>query len=78
MNGILRQDGNTDDLLFDVAYLVSFLSQGTTLETGTLIFTGTPSGVGMGMVPSVWLRDGDEVEVFIDGIGTLRNKMVFI
>lgn len=78
MNGELRQDGNTDDLLFDVAYLVSFLSQGTTLEAGSLIFTGTPSGVGMGMKPKVWLKDGDKVEVFIDGIGTLTNKMVFM
>lgn len=76
LNGRTVQDGNTDDMIFGVAELVSFLSRDSTLLAGTVVLTGTPQGVGMGSNPQRWLRDGDEVEVSIEGIGTLRNRVV--
>src|SRR5215472_6166689 len=69
------QDWTTSDMIFDVPTLVSFLSQSTTLLPGTLIFTGTPHGVGMSRNPPRWLRDGDVVSVAIEGIGTLTNPV---
>lgn len=78
VNGEVRQDTNTSDLLFNIPRIISFISQSTTLEKGTVIMTGTPSGVAMGMVPApVWLKNGDEVQVSISSIGTLSNKMDF-
>lgn len=77
VNGEVRQDTNTADLLFGVKDIVAFVSQGTTLEKGSVILTGTPGGVGMGFSPPKWLADGDVVEVAIDKIGTVQNKMVF-
>ncbi|KAL2844358.1 hypothetical protein BJY01DRAFT_248184 [Aspergillus pseudoustus] len=77
VNGEVRQDTSTGDLLFGVKEIVAFVSQGTTLEKGSVILTGTPGGVGMGLSPPNWLRDGDVVEVSIESIGTVRNKMVF-
>ena len=78
VNGQVRQDSNTNDLLFGVRELVSFLSQGTTLEKGTVILTGTPAGVAMGMKPTpLYLKGGDIVEVKIEGLGSCKNKMVF-
>ncbi|KAJ9149937.1 Ureidoglycolate lyase [Pleurostoma richardsiae] len=78
VNGEVRQDSNTDDLLFDVPHIIGFLSQGTTLEKGTVIMTGTPAGVGMGMKPSPkYLKDGDVVEVIIEGLGSTKNVMKF-
>jgi 2-keto-4-pentenoate hydratase/2-oxohepta-3-ene-1,7-dioic acid hydratase in catechol pathway len=76
LNGRLVQDWRTDDMIFDVADLVAFLSAGTTLLAGTVILTGTPHGVGMGQDPPRWLRPGDEVTVTIEGIGTLRNPVI--
>ncbi|KAK6460365.1 degradation of aromatic compounds [Scheffersomyces coipomensis] len=78
INGKLRQDSNTDDLLFNVPKIIAFLSQGTTLEKGTVIMTGTPSGVGLGFKPPKYLQNGDIVEVSIEKIGTLHNKMHFV
>ena len=77
VNDELRQDTNTSDLLFGVTDIVSFLSQGQTLEEGTVIMTGTPSGVAMGMSPPKWLKDGDVVKVTIEHLGSIENKMVF-
>lgn len=77
VNGELRQDSNTNDMLFNVAHIVSFVSQGTTLEAGTVIMTGTPAGVAMGMNPPKYLRNGDVVEVAIENLGSTRNVMVF-
>jgi 2-keto-4-pentenoate hydratase/2-oxohepta-3-ene-1,7-dioic acid hydratase in catechol pathway len=78
VNGESRQDSNTNDLLFDVREIIRFISQGTTLERGTVIMTGTPSGVAFGMKPKpVWLKDGDIVEVKIEHLGSTRNKMAF-
>jgi 2-keto-4-pentenoate hydratase/2-oxohepta-3-ene-1,7-dioic acid hydratase in catechol pathway len=78
VNGESRQDSNTNDLLFSVKKTTSFISQGTTLEQGTVTLTGTPSGVAFGMKPKpVWLKDGDIVEVKIEHLGSTKNRMVF-
>jgi 2-keto-4-pentenoate hydratase/2-oxohepta-3-ene-1,7-dioic acid hydratase in catechol pathway len=76
LNGKTMQDSNTNQLVFPVDEIVSYLSNIFTLEAGDLIFTGTPPGVGMAMKPPVWLQPGDIVEVEIDGLGTLRNPVV--
>jgi 2-keto-4-pentenoate hydratase/2-oxohepta-3-ene-1,7-dioic acid hydratase in catechol pathway len=73
INGEVRQDGNTSDLIFDVPMLVSFLSSITTLVTGDLIFTGTPEGVGAAQ--GKYLADGDVITTTIDGIGTMSNRV---
>jgi 2-keto-4-pentenoate hydratase/2-oxohepta-3-ene-1,7-dioic acid hydratase in catechol pathway len=77
VNGEERQNTSTGDLLFGVEEIVSFCSQGTTLQAGTIILTGTPSGVAMGMKEPRYLNDGDLVEVRISKLGSLRNKMAF-
>ncbi len=69
------QDSNTSNLIFPVDQLISYLSQVFTLESGDLIFTGTPPGVGVARIPPVFLRDGDVVEVAIEGLGCLRNTV---
>jgi 2-keto-4-pentenoate hydratase/2-oxohepta-3-ene-1,7-dioic acid hydratase in catechol pathway len=75
LNGEVMQDGTTSKMAFSVAELVSFLSHGTTLEPGDVIFTGTPPGVGMARDPKVFLKPGDEVTVEIQGLGTLTNPV---
>ncbi|KAI9836761.1 MAG: hypothetical protein M1819_000926 [Sarea resinae] len=77
VNGEKRQNTLIGDLLFSVRDCLSHLSRGTTLRKGTVIMTGTPMGVAAFMSPPAWLKDGDVVGVEIEGIGTLRNKMVF-
>ena len=77
VNGEVRQDSNTDDLLFNVASIISFLSQGSTLDKGTVIMTGTPDGVALGMPEPKWLRNGDVVEVEIEQLGSCVNKIVY-
>jgi 2-keto-4-pentenoate hydratase/2-oxohepta-3-ene-1,7-dioic acid hydratase in catechol pathway len=78
VNEELRQDSSTSDLLFGVKEIISFVSQGTTLEQGTVIMTGTPAGVGMGMKPEPrYLNNGDIVKVSIEHLGSVRNKMVW-
>jgi 5-carboxymethyl-2-hydroxymuconate isomerase len=76
LNGVVLQDGNTDDLIFDVPYLVAYASNVFTLEPGDLILTGTPSGIGWAHDPKIALKDGDVVEVEIEGIGILSNPVV--
>ena len=76
VNGEIRQDSNTADLLFDVPAMVSFLCASLTLEPGDVIATGTPSGVAMGMTPQKWLQTGDVIEAEVQGIGVLRNRVV--
>jgi len=76
LNGKVMQDSNTKQLIFDVGYLVSYLSQVVTLKTGDLIFTGTPPGVGVARKPPVFLKGGDVVEIEIEKIGVLRNPVV--
>ncbi|KAK4867427.1 hypothetical protein LT330_000937 [Penicillium expansum] len=77
VDGEVRQEEYVADLLFDCAYLVSYLSQGTTLQKGSVIMTGTPGGVGAGLSPPKYLVPGTQMDIFIDGIGTLRNGVVF-
>ncbi|KAI9856916.1 MAG: hypothetical protein M1824_005070 [Vezdaea acicularis] len=78
LNGKTMQDSNTKDMIFGVAKTIAFLSQGTTLLPGDLIFTGTPQGVGMAMKPKLWLKDGDMVEVSLESVGTCTNKVEFV
>lgn len=75
VNGEVMQHCSTGDMIFDVPTLIEFLSGSTTLEPGTLIFTGTPSGVGMARKPPVFLKAGDSVEVEISRLGVLRNPV---
>jgi len=75
VNGELRQNSNTKHLLFDIPHLISELTSGMMLKAGTIIATGTPSGVGGGMVPQQFLKAGDIVECTIEKIGTLRNTV---
>lgn len=103
VNGEVRQQESVGDLLFDTAYLISYLSSGTTLQAGSVVMTGTPGGmykhpthpdadkkqnnalttdesclgVGMGMDPPQWLKPGDQVEVKVSKIGTLRNEVKY-
>ncbi|KAJ5133962.1 hypothetical protein N7448_001017 [Penicillium atrosanguineum] len=77
VDGEVRQEESVSDLLFDCAYLVSYLSQGTTLQKGCVIMTGTPGGVGAGLTPPRYLVPGTQMDVSISGIGTLRNGVVF-
>jgi 2-keto-4-pentenoate hydratase/2-oxohepta-3-ene-1,7-dioic acid hydratase in catechol pathway len=74
INGELRQDGKTQDMIFDIPTLIETCSRGITLVPGDVIATGTPSGVGMGFSPPKWLRQGDVVRVEIDGIGAIENR----
>jgi 2-keto-4-pentenoate hydratase/2-oxohepta-3-ene-1,7-dioic acid hydratase in catechol pathway len=76
LNGETMQDSNTRNLIFKVPDLVSYISQVMTLEPGDVISTGTPSGVGVGRKPQVFLKPGDVVEVEVEGIGTLRNAVI--
>lgn len=73
----VRQDSNTDDLIFKLPRIIQHLSRGTTLRKGTVIMTGTPSGVAAFMNPQRFLEHGDVVEVEIEKIGRLKNKYVF-
>lgn len=76
VNGQLRQDGNTTELIFGVEYVVWYLSQFMVLEPGDLINTGTPAGVALGMADQPYLRPGDTVELEIDGLGRQRQAFV--
>lgn len=76
VNGHRYQDGNTRTMIFDVAALVSYISQFMTLLPGDVISTGTPPGVGLGQKPPVYLRAGDVMELGIAGLGTQRQRVV--
>ncbi len=76
LNGEMMQDSNTRNMIFKVPKLVSYISQIMTLEPGDVISTGTPSGVGVGRKPQVFLKPGDAVEVELEGIGILRNEVI--
>jgi 2-keto-4-pentenoate hydratase/2-oxohepta-3-ene-1,7-dioic acid hydratase in catechol pathway len=75
VNGELRQDGLTRDMIFDIPTLIETCSRGITLYPGDVIATGTPAGVGIFRDPKVLLQDGDEVSVEIEGLGTLTNPV---
>ena len=76
LNGETMQQSNTRNLIFPIDFLIAHLSQFVTLEPGDLIFTGTPEGVGAGRKPPVFLKSGDQLEVEIEQIGILRNRMM--
>lgn len=76
VNGEVLQDSNTKQMIFGVAELISFISQGITLEPGDVILTGTPVGVGFARTPPVFLKEGDVVEIEIERIGILSNPVV--
>lgn len=75
LNGQIMQSGSTDDMIFTVAQIVSFISQDTTLLPGTVILTGTPPGVGFARRPPVFLRRGDTITVHVEEIGALTNPV---
>jgi 5-carboxymethyl-2-hydroxymuconate isomerase len=75
VNGEVRQKDSTKNILFDFAYIISYLSTFATLKTGDLICSGTPTGSGARLNPPQWLKAGDAVEVDISGVGTLRNPI---
>ena len=76
LNGEVMQDSTTANMIFGVAEIVSFVSQGITLEPGDLIITGTPAGVGAFRDPPVWMAPGDEITIEIDGVGSITNPVV--
>ena len=75
VNGVVMQDGNTAEMIFDVPTLIEVLSEVMTLEPGDVIATGTPAGVGYARKPPLFLKDGDVCEITIGGIGTLSNPI---
>jgi 2-keto-4-pentenoate hydratase/2-oxohepta-3-ene-1,7-dioic acid hydratase in catechol pathway len=75
VNGATMQDANTSDMIFSVATLIHEISRGTTLLPGTLILTGTPSGVGFTRQPPVFLKDGDTVTVSVEKIGEVTSRV---
>jgi 2,4-diketo-3-deoxy-L-fuconate hydrolase len=76
VNGIRRQNGSTSTMIFKVPFLVSYVSEFMTLEPGDLISTGTPPGVGLGLKPPVFLREGDVMELEVEGLGRQRQRVV--
>ncbi len=76
LNDKIMQDGNTDDFVFDIAYVVSYLSKFMTLLPGDVVSTGTPHGVGLGFNPPLYLKPGDIIELGIDGLGVAKQKVV--
>lgn len=75
VNGVLKQDGNTGQMIFDIAETIVQLSKGMTLLVGDIIATGTPSGVGFARTPPEFLKPGDEVTCTVEGVGTIRNRI---
>jgi len=76
INGETLQHSNTRELIFGAPELIEYISRFVTLEPGDIISTGTPAGVGLGRTPPRWLRDGDEIVIDIEKIGTLRNPVI--
>ena len=76
VNGKRMQSGNTNKMIFNVNFIVSYLSNYMSLQSGDIITTGTPSGVGMGMKPQVFLKAGDELKLSIDNLGEQNSKVV--
>jgi 2,4-diketo-3-deoxy-L-fuconate hydrolase len=76
LNGKMMQDGNTDDLIFNIPQLISYTSQFMTLLPGDVISTGTPAGVGLGFTPNIYLKQGDVVELGIEGLGISKQNVI--
>jgi 2-keto-4-pentenoate hydratase/2-oxohepta-3-ene-1,7-dioic acid hydratase in catechol pathway len=77
VNGELRQDSNTSDMIVKIPEIIEFCSQGTTLQAGSVILTGTPSGVGYAMKPPRWLQPGDQIEITV-GPMTLIHGIKYV
>ena len=75
VSGDLRQDGGTELMIFDIAYVIAHISKFTRLEPGDIIATGSPGGSAIEMDPQAWLKAGDALEVDISGVGTLKNPV---
>ena len=75
LNGEVLQDARTDDLIFTIPVLISYITNWITLDPGDIVLTGTPEGVGVFRDPKIAMKDGDVVEIEIDGIGVLRNEV---
>jgi 2-keto-4-pentenoate hydratase/2-oxohepta-3-ene-1,7-dioic acid hydratase in catechol pathway len=75
LNGQLVQDGNTGDMIFSVAKLIEYISQGITLEPGDVIATGTPNGVGDARKPPLYMKKGDVIEIEVGNLGKLVNPV---
>ena len=76
VNDKMMQDGNTSNLVFKIPFLISYISQFMTLLPGDIISTGTPHGVGLGLQPETYLKEGDVVKLGIDGMGTSTQHVV--
>lgn len=76
LNGTVMQDATLGEMIFSIPELIAYISQWTPLRIGDVIVTGTPGGVGVKRVPPVYMKDGDEIIVEIDGVGLLRNRVV--
>jgi 2,4-diketo-3-deoxy-L-fuconate hydrolase len=76
VNGVRRQDGSTKTMIFDVRTLVSYISHFMTLMPGDIIATGTPPGVGLGMKPPQYLKEGDALRLSVEGLGEQNNRLV--
>ncbi len=76
VNGEVRQNSSTNQIIFKVPKLIEFISSYVTLDPGDMIFTGTPPGVGFGMNPPQYLKPGDVIEVWVEKIGSLTNTVV--
>ena len=76
INGVVKQNSTTAEMIFPIDVVIEWLSRGLTLESCDIIATGTPDGVGMGRTPPEFLGDGDVVEVEVEGVGTMRNRIV--
>jgi 2-keto-4-pentenoate hydratase/2-oxohepta-3-ene-1,7-dioic acid hydratase in catechol pathway len=74
VNGKTMQNGSTSNLIFNIPFVVSYITQFMTLLPGDVISTGTPAGVGLGFNPPIYLKAGDVVELGIEGLGTSRQK----
>ncbi|KAK2039335.1 hypothetical protein LZ31DRAFT_606633 [Colletotrichum somersetense] len=75
INGELRQNATTDDLIFSIPFLIKTLSEGQTIAPGDVLATGTPAGVGIGRKPPVYLQPNDEISISVSGLGTLTNRI---
>ncbi|MBV9414605.1 MAG: fumarylacetoacetate hydrolase family protein, partial [Solirubrobacterales bacterium] len=75
VSGEVMQDANTSDLIFPIVEVIQYISAGVTLAPGDVIATGTPSGVGDSRSPRRYLREGDTVDVYVEGVGTLSNRV---
>ena len=76
VNGIMMQTGNTSTMIFNVNFIVSYLSKYMSLQAGDIITTGTPPGVGMGMKPQQFLKAGDMMKLSVDNLGEQNSKVV--